>query len=471
MNFVFYDTETTGTQTAFDQILQFAAIRTDRDLRELDRFEIRCRLLPNVAPSPGAMRVTGVSVEQLTDASLPSHYQMVRAIKAKLEEWSPAVFIGHNSIAFDENLLRQAFYKTLHPPYLTNTKGNHRMDSLRILQAVDLFAPETFSTPVGENDKPTFRLDLLAPANGFDHRAAHDAMGDVEATIHMCRILAERAGGLWSHFTRHAQKAAVLDFAATEEVFLLSDFYFGEPYCWMVTAIGPNPDNGSEILVYDLSIDPDEIAGLDDEALAARQASPLKPVRGMRANAAPVFLPCAETPDRLSARMADVSLLRERAARLKSIPGLADRLIAAFVGKREPRDPSPHVEEQIYDSFTSGGDTRILSRFHATDWAGRADLLAQLEDRRLVCLGERLIHTEAPEVMDRRAREALDGETAKRLLASDDGVPWLTLPRAIAEAEDMLASASGAEAARLRDLKRYLDDWVERLRRASASRR
>ena len=116
MSFVFYDTETTGTDTAFDQILQFGAIETDADLNEIDRFEIRCRLLPFIVPSPGAMRVTGVTVEQLTDPSLPSHYEMVRAIRAKLIEWSPAIFIGHNSLRFDEHLLRQAFYKTLHGP-------------------------------------------------------------------------------------------------------------------------------------------------------------------------------------------------------------------------------------------------------------------------------------------------------------------------------------------------------------------
>ena len=55
MNFVFYDTETTGTDTTFDQILQFAAIRTDDDLNELDRFEIRCRLLPHVVPVQGGL--------------------------------------------------------------------------------------------------------------------------------------------------------------------------------------------------------------------------------------------------------------------------------------------------------------------------------------------------------------------------------------------------------------------------------
>ena len=59
MSFVFWDTETTGMNTAFDQILQFGAIRTDHELRELERFDIRCRLLPYVVPSPGALLTTG----------------------------------------------------------------------------------------------------------------------------------------------------------------------------------------------------------------------------------------------------------------------------------------------------------------------------------------------------------------------------------------------------------------------------
>ena len=60
MPYVFYDTETTGTVTAFDQILQFAAIKTDDDLNELDRFNIRCGLLPHIVPAPGALRATRV---------------------------------------------------------------------------------------------------------------------------------------------------------------------------------------------------------------------------------------------------------------------------------------------------------------------------------------------------------------------------------------------------------------------------
>ena len=104
MDFVFYDTETTGSNTSFDQILQFGAIRTDAELNELDRFEMRCRLLPWVVPSPGALKVTGVSPDLLEDPSLPSHFEMMGKIERKLKSWSPAIFVGYNSIAFDENL-------------------------------------------------------------------------------------------------------------------------------------------------------------------------------------------------------------------------------------------------------------------------------------------------------------------------------------------------------------------------------
>jgi exonuclease I len=38
--FIVYDTETTGLNTAFDQILRFAAILADDNLRELETFAL-----------------------------------------------------------------------------------------------------------------------------------------------------------------------------------------------------------------------------------------------------------------------------------------------------------------------------------------------------------------------------------------------------------------------------------------------
>ena len=461
MSFVFYDTETTGTNTAFDQILQFGAVKTDHELCELDRFEIRCRLLPYVVPSPGAMRVTGVTAEQLTDPDLPSHYQMVRAIKAKLDQWSPGIFIGHNSMTFDEHLMRQALYKTLHAPYLTNTNGNCRSDSLRIMQAVNLFQPGILSVPADEKGRPTFKLDMLAPANGFNHVAAHDAMGDVEAMIHMCRILAERAGGHWSNFVRFAKKAAVLDFAEEDEVFSLTDIFYGRAYSWMVTSLAPNPDNGSQLLVFNLAIDPDEMAVLPDDELIDRLATTPKPVRALRANACPCVLSYEDTPEHLRSQALDIADLGARAARIRRDDALVHRLIAAFLATREPKEPSPHVEEQIYDGFTGSDDQTVMAAFHTAEWSARPEILGRLSDARLQVLGETLIHTEAPEVMPVPARNAYEIGVARRLMATEGTVPWLTLPKAIADTEDFLAVSDGPEAALLRDLREYLAQRAE----------
>jgi len=119
MSFVFFDTETTGLKCGFDQIVHFAAVRTDADLNEVARFEIRSRLLPHVLPHPSALLTNGLAIKQLADASLPSHFTMVGEIQRTLLAWSPAIFVGFNSIRFDEEMLRHALFQCLYPAYLT----------------------------------------------------------------------------------------------------------------------------------------------------------------------------------------------------------------------------------------------------------------------------------------------------------------------------------------------------------------
>ena len=192
MAFVFYDAETTGSDTFYDQILQFAAIKTDDALNEVDRFEIRCRIQPHILPAPGALLVTGVTLDQLSDPALPSHFEMAATVHAKLTEWSPAVFAGYNSLEFDEDLLRQAFYQSLLPVYLTNSNGSSRLDVMRLALAANEFEPGHLKIPARDDGVPTFKLDRLAPANGFLHPNAHDAMADVEATIFLAKLMMEK---------------------------------------------------------------------------------------------------------------------------------------------------------------------------------------------------------------------------------------------------------------------------------------
>ena len=142
----------------------------------------------------------------LTDPALPSHYEAIRQVQAKLLEWSPATFIGFNSLEFDEPLLRQALFQTLHPAYLTNTNGNARSDVMRVAHAVSIYAPDNITVPTDDRGRQTFRLERLAPANGYNHDEAHEAMADVEATIYMARLVQDRALDIWHAMDRASTK-------------------------------------------------------------------------------------------------------------------------------------------------------------------------------------------------------------------------------------------------------------------------
>ena len=215
------------------------------------------------------------------------------------------------------------------------------------------------------------------------------------------------------------------------------------------------------MLVFDLSIDPDDLAALRDDELAARLAARPKPVRGLRTNASPIVLSYEEAPDHVRNRAPDIAELRRRAARIKRDEAFLERLIAAFVQTREEKESSAHVEEQIYDGFTGDEDQVLLDRFHEAEWIARAALVAQLADERLKALGQRLIHTEAPHVMSEPDRREFDTVIARRLMTAEGTVPWLTLPKAIEEANDLLAVAAAAEATLLSELRDYLTQRAE----------
>lgn len=454
MSFVFYDTETTGTDTNFDQVLQFAAIRTDADLNELDRIELRCRLLPHIVPAPAALRVTRVTMEQLLHPSLPSHYEMICEIRGRLEEWSPCVFSGWNTLNFDEHLLRQAFYQCLHPPYLTNTGGNCRVDLMKVAQAVSHLEPGCLNVPGAGSGRLVFKLDQLAPANGFNHANAHDAVADVEATIHVARLIRDRAPELWSNALRFSQKAAVAVFLEEEPAFVLTEHYFNKPYQFVLTKIGHEPDNEGVVYALDLTASLTELRSLSHPQMVARLSRSPKLVRRIRTNSVPVLHPVDDVPGgaRLGADEA-----HRRAALVSADDDLRARLVRAFAETRAAYDPSEHVEEQLYSAFIGRDDEARMAAFHAADWNDRLEIVESFEDQRLVELGRRLIYMHRPESLPADLKAALERFMARRLSGHGFAVTrWTTLSKADAEAQTLLAGCSKEERAILEGVRAHI---------------
>ena len=463
MPYVFYDTETTGIETAFDQIFQFAAIRTDDDLNELDRFNIRCRLLPHIVPSPEALRFTHVTPAMLTDSAFPSHYEMTRTIREKLLKWSPATFIGFNSIQFDENLLRQALFQTLHPAYLTNTNGNARSDTMRVAQAASTYAPDAIAVPTDDHGRQTFRLESLAPANGYNHDEAHVAMADVMATIYMARLIRERAPDIWQAMDRAATKNAVKEYVATESIFSLTESYFGRTYSWLVTPCGQNPEYDGQLAVFDLYFDPDDYRSLSATDLVGVLEARPKAIRCLRANSQPIMMPADAAPDSTKALQIPPDERRRRVEVIQGDPAFQVRVGQAQALRFADEEPSSYVEQRIYDGFPNAVDQALMEQFHQADWGERAALAAQIQDPRIGEFARRLIYFERLDMLPEAQSAELGAWMAKRVLTEDESVPWMTVSKALREADALLQDASGEEADLLREVKDFLYGLADRL--------
>ena len=75
MRYAIWDLETNSSDTFFGFILEAGGILVDENFKELDRFNLRCRLPEGEIPQAMALIVNKTSIKQLTQGNL-SHYQM-----------------------------------------------------------------------------------------------------------------------------------------------------------------------------------------------------------------------------------------------------------------------------------------------------------------------------------------------------------------------------------------------------------
>src|SRR5581483_9908628 len=98
-SYLFYDIETTGLNKSFDQILQFAAIRTTLDFKEIARTEISIKLNQDVIPSPDAILIHRLGI----DTMLQGITESAAAYKIhQLFNTPGTISLGYNTLGFDD---------------------------------------------------------------------------------------------------------------------------------------------------------------------------------------------------------------------------------------------------------------------------------------------------------------------------------------------------------------------------------
>jgi len=464
MDYIFYDTETTGLKSAFDQIIQFAAIRTDENLMELERFNIRCRVMPHIIPSPEAMLVTGVTPQSLVDPNLPSHFEALCKIRAKLLSWSPATIVGYNSLSFDEEFLRQGFFQSLLPTYLTNTNGNQRSDIMRILHAVKIYKPNVVSVPMGPNGKETFRLEFLAPANGYNHENAHEAMADVEATIFMAQLAMDQAPDIWNTMDRAARKNEVLSQIIGLQSFALSERYFNTMHNWLVTFCGIHSKNKNKIAVFDLNFDPVDYLSLTAEQLVeVLNNKSSKPIRTLQINKLPIIMLADCAPEGTKALNIPEEERESRINKIANNENFSRRVGEALALRDSGYETSPYLEKRIYDGFPSRSDEALISEFEESNWEHRAIIASNITDNRLAEFACRLIYFERPDLLPTDKLDSLNKWIQSRILTENIDVPWMSAKKAFLEIENKFEEASAINKSRLSEIRDFTTERVQKI--------
>jgi exodeoxyribonuclease-1 len=188
--YLFYDLETSGLNPCFDQVMQWAAIRTDLELNEIERYEWFVQLKPENIANPYAMITHGITPKQCKDgkhdyASLQDIHQLFN---------TPGTLSGgYNTLGFDDSFLRFGFYRHLLTPYTHQFKNNcGRFDLYPVAILYYLYSPIDIVWPINDG-KISMKLEDLNAANGLAQGSAHEAMCDVKATLALAKLFKQDA--------------------------------------------------------------------------------------------------------------------------------------------------------------------------------------------------------------------------------------------------------------------------------------
>ena len=328
-----------------------------------------------------ALAVTGVSPKDFTDTSLPTEFEFAQSIREFISKWAPATWTGYNSLGFDEPHLRQMFFQTLQPNvYETQFNGNNRLDIMQVVQACRVKHPDALVWVKNQKNKISFKLDQIAPGNGFPQHNAHDALGDVEATIFIAQKIAQNAPEFWALAVENRDKQAVLrKINSFEPVQFIQNFYgkMQDYSLCFVCAVGNNA------VFFDIeNNDPlDYVNGSDEEIKMLLERNP-RVIHTVAVNKAPSLFLMTNADE----------VLRQRSEVLKQAYDFQNRLSNAIQQSYDDKDVAPNkpVEDKIYDGFYDNADKRLLEEFQVSSWDQRKSMLSKLKDPRLIQLGRRL---------------------------------------------------------------------------------
>ena len=453
--YLFYDIETTGLNKCFDQVLQFAAIRTDLELHEIKRHEIFIKLRPDVMPTPKAVLVHGLTLEQMQEGVC--EYEATCEIH-ELFNTPGTITVGYNNLAFDDEFLRFSFYRNLLPPYTHQYANNcSRMDIYPIVVLYYLFKQGALIWPKVDG-KTTLKLEQLSLCNNLSVGAAHNALSDVEATIELARLL-KKDQKMWDYLCGYFDKK--LDLARLEKLSkssaqypeaLLIDGSIGSAKFYQSPVIGIGPHNHYKNQTLWVSLEGD----LKNSTFVNRK----------RLGEPPILLPFTERFSRSlsSERLKEVA---ENVLWLQRNRELFAERAAQYKDYKYPEVPDLDVDAALYQlGFVSDMERLQCDRFHAKSPTEKIALVdsfsPNLRAQAIRVLGRNYPHIlTASHDLYKKFNSYIETVKSEKVVVNYKNEPRLTRKTALEQIEELSYAQNGSPEQNnlLGDLTKYIQSW------------
>jgi len=457
--YIFTDTETTGLDINFSQIIQIGSLLTDESLNEENTQDIGCKLLPWIVPSPEAYLVHK-KVESLNEDSM-SHYEMMKLLRSTWLEWSKGrnpVYVTYNGHRFDEELFRRQFFWNLLPLYMTNTLGASRLDMLSTLQLVANFFPDSLNLPIFDEEDVSMKLTDWSQANSIEIENAHDALADCVQMHELAKLIIERANPVWRASVKGSSKTGNFEILQSEPFAMIGEVVRRKKFTYPVTFCGQNPKMNNEVAVADLYFDPDQLDDLTDSELLEQIGNSGTAIRKVRINKSIPVIASDQIPDLEKYLDIPHEQLIDRARKVRENIKLQTRISELLASNQINYPPPKYLEQTVYSGFPSDADDLWMERFHTLPWEERSKVLDGFEDTRYKELAERLVCANNPESVKHETMSRYQNFLNQRLY---DKGPWPSLEKTLDKTRSMMIDATDEQKEILKRLEKNLEKKSE----------
>jgi len=457
--YIFTDTETTGLDINFSQIIQIGSLLTDDSLSQEKSQDIGCKLLPWIVPSPEAYLVHK-KVESLNEDSM-SHYEMMKLLRSTWLEWSKGrnpVYVTYNGHRFDEELFRRQFFWNLLPLYMTNTLGASRLDMLSTLQLVANFFPDSLNLPIFDEEDVSMKLTDWSEANSIEIENAHDALADCVQMHELAKLIIEKANPVWRASVKGSSKTGNFEILQSEPFAMIGEVVRRKKFTYPVTFCGQNPKMNNEVAVADLYFDPDQLEDLTDSELLEQIGNSGTAIRKVRINKSIPVIASDQIPDLEKYLDIPHEQLIDRARKVRENIKLQTRISELLASNQINYPPPKYLEQTVYSGFPSDADDLWMERFHTLPWEERSKVLDGFEDTRYKELAERLVCANNPESVKPDTMSRYQNFLNQRLY---DKGPWPSLEKTLDKTRSMMIDATDEQKEILKRLEKNLEKKSE----------